>query len=431
MAIEKIIMPQLGESITEGTISKWLISVGDQVNKYDPLVEVMTDKVSAEVPSSFKGVIKTLIANEGETLAVGEVICEIETEEVVESIQTVTNAEVINKEVEKDEQKVLSTDQSSKARYSPAVLKLSQEHGIDLNQVKGTGLGGRITRKDLLKIVESGEMPIPMTKENESIPAVSNQTENLDIQKESLTIPSAVNVAAMAGDIEIPVHGVRNVIASNMVKSKQEIPHGWMMVEVDVTNLVQYRNSIKNEFKKKEGFNLTPFAFFVKAVAQSLKEYPQMNSTWAGDRIILKKEVNLSIAVATEDALYVPVIKHADEKTIKGIAREISELAKKVRNETITAEEFKGGTFTVNNTGAIGSIQSMGIINYPQAAILQVESIVKRPVIMENNMMAVRDMVNLCLSLDHRILDGFICGKFMHRVKEILEKTSKENTSIY
>ena len=424
-------MPQLGESITEGTISKWLISVGDQVNKYDPLVEVMTDKVSAEVPSSFKGVIKTLIANEGETLAVGEAICEIETEEVVESIQTVTNAEVINKEVEKDEQKVLSTDQSSKARYSPAVSKLSQEHGIDLNQVKGTGMGGRITRKDLLKIVESGEMPIPMTKENESIPAVSNQIENLDIQKESLTIPSAVNVAAMAGDIEIPVHGVRNVIASNMVKSKQEIPHGWMMVEVDVTNLVQYRNSIKNEFKKKEGFNLTPFAFFVKAVAQSLIEYPQMNSTWAGDRIILKKEVNLSIAVATEDALYVPVIKHADEKTIKGIAREISELAKKVRNETITAEEFKGGTFTVNNTGAIGSIQSMGIINYPQAAILQVESIVKRPVIMENNMMAVRDMVNLCLSLDHRILDGFICGKFMHRVKEILEKTSKENTPIY
>jgi 2-oxoisovalerate dehydrogenase E2 component (dihydrolipoyl transacylase) len=431
LAIEKIIMPQLGESITEGTISKWLISVGDQVNKYDPLVEVMTDKVSAEVPSSFKGVIKTLIANEGETLAVGEAICEIETEEVVESIQTVTNAEVINKEVEKDEQKVLSTDQSSKARYSPAVLKLSQEHGIDLNQVKGTGMGGRITRKDLLKIVESGEMPISIPKENESIPAASNQIENIDVRKESLIIPSAVNAAAMAGDIEIPVHGVRNVIASNMVKSKQEIPHGWMMVEVDVTNLVQYRNSIKNEFKKKEGFNLTPFAFFVKAVAQSLKEYPQMNSTWAGDRIILKKEVNLSIAVATEDALYVPVIKHADEKTIKGIAREISELAKKVRNETITAEEFKGGTFTVNNTGAIGSIQSMGIINYPQAAILQVESIVKRPVVMENNMMAVRDMVNLCLSIDHRILDGFISGKFMHRVKEILEKTSKENTSIY
>jgi 2-oxoisovalerate dehydrogenase E2 component (dihydrolipoyl transacylase) len=392
---------------------------------------VMTDKVSAEVPSSFEGVIKTIIANDGETLAVGEAICEIETEEVVDNSQTKTNVEVINKEVEKDEKKVLSTDQTAKARYSPAVLKLSQEHGIDLNQVKGTGMGGRITRKDILKIVESGEIQIPMTKENESIPAESNQTENIDVQKESLTIPSAVNSSATAGDIEIPVHGVRHVIASNMVKSKQEIPHGWMMVEVDVTNLVQYRNSIKSEFKKKEGFNLTPFAFFVKAVAQSLKEFPQMNATWAGDKIIRKKEVNLSIAVATEDALYVPVIKYADEKTIKGIAREISELAGKVRNETITAEEFKGGTFTVNNTGAIGSIQSMGIINYPQAAILQVESIVKRPVVMENNMIAVRDMVNLCLSIDHRILDGFISGKFMHRVKEILEKTSKENTSIY
>lgn len=424
-------MPQLGESITEGTISKWLISVGDKVNKYDSLVEVMTDKVSAEVPSSFEGVIKTLIANEGETLAVGEVICEIETEEVVDTIPTKINTEVINKEDVKNEQKELSTDQSSKSRYSPAVLKLSQEHGVDLNSVKGTGLGGRITRKDILKIVESGGIQIPISKGIESLPAEDNQDKNLGVQKESLTIPSAENVSATAGDIEVPVHGVRGVIASNMVKSKQEIPHGWMMVEVDVTNLVQYRNSIKNEFKKKEGFNLTPFAFFVKAVAQSLKEFPQMNATWAGDKIIRKKEVNLSIAVATEDALFVPVIKQADEKTIKGIAREISELAEKVRNETITAEEFKGGTFTVNNTGAIGSIQSMGIINYPQAAILQVESIVKRPVVMENNMIAVRDMVNLCLSLDHRILDGYICGKFMSRVKEILEKTSKENTSIY
>jgi 2-oxoisovalerate dehydrogenase E2 component (dihydrolipoyl transacylase) len=422
-------MPQLGESITEGTISQWLISVGDQVNKYDPLVEVMTDKVSAEVPSSFTGRIKTLIANEGETLAVGKAICEIETEEAVNAVKTVADDKELKRNEENSVPQDTSKSQSGGTRYSPAVLKLSQEHGIDLNQVKGTGLGGRITRKDILKIVELGD--IPATVNNKTIPVVSNQPENTNDQKSPLPVKPSVNVSAAPGDIEIPVHGVRQVIASNMVKSKQEIPHGWMMVEVDVTNLVQYRNSIKNEFKKKEGFNLTPFAFFVKAVAQSLKEYPQMNSTWAGDKIIRKKEVNLSIAVATEDALFVPVIKQADEKTIKGIAREISELAEKVRNETITAEEFKGGTFTVNNTGTIGSIQSMGIINYPQAAILQVESIVKRPVVMENNMLAVRDMVNLCLSLDHRILDGFICGKFMKRVKEILEKTSKENTPIY
>jgi 2-oxoisovalerate dehydrogenase E2 component (dihydrolipoyl transacylase) len=203
------------------------------------------------------------------------------------------------------------------------------------------------------------------------------------------------------------------------------------MIEVDATNLVEYRNSLKDEFKKKEGFNLTFFAFFVKAVAQALKEFPQINSMWAGDKIIQKRDINISIAVATDDALYVPVIKQADEKTIKGIAREISELAVKVRTNKLRSEDMQGGTFTVNNTGSFGSVQSAGIINYPQAAILQVESIVKRPVVMNNNMIAVRDMVNLCMSLDHRVLDGLVCGRFLQRVKEILENTSKSTTSIY
>lgn len=232
------------------------------------------------------------------------------------------------------------------------------------------------------------------------------------------------------GDIEIPVNGVRKAIAANMVKSKHEVPHAWMMVEVDATNLVRYRESIKREFKQTEGYNLTYFAFFVKAVAQSLKEFPEINSMWAEDKIIQKKDINISIAVATDTAVLVPVIKHADEKTIKGIAREISELAQKVRTGKITADEMQGGTFTVNNTGSFGSIQSMGIINHPQAAILQVESIVKRPVIIDG-MIAVRDMVNLCLSLDHRILDGLVSGRFLARVKEIIETTTPENTSIY
>jgi len=188
---------------------------------------------------------------------------------------------------------------------------------------------------------------------------------------------------------------------------------------------------MKVDFKQKEGFNLTYFAFFVKAIAQALKEFPQMNSMWAGDKIIQKKDINISIAVATEDALYVPVIKHADEKTIKGIGREINELAQKVRAGKLKSEDMQGGTFTVNNTGSFGSIQSMGIINHPQAAILQVESIVKRPVVMDHGMIGVRDMVNLCLSLDHRVLDGLVCGRFLQRVKEILENITKENTSIY
>lgn len=205
-------------------------------------------------------------------------------------------------------------------------------------------------------------------------------------------------VETKAGDIEIPVKGVRKVIAENMVKSKQEIPHAWMTVEVDVSDLVTYRNKVKNAFKKDEGFSLTYFSFFVKAVAQALKEYPQLNSMWAGDKIIQKKDIHLSIAVAKENELFVPVIKHADEKTVKAIARDVHELAMKARNGKLTAQDMQGGTFTVNNTGSFGSISSMGVINYPQAAILQVESIVKRPVII-NDMFAARDIVNLSLSL--------------------------------
>ncbi len=204
-----------------------------------------------------------------------------------------------------------------------------------------------------------------------------------------------------------------------------------MMMEVDVTDLVSYRDSIKEDFKKKEGYNLTYFAFFVKAVSQALKEFPMMNSQWQGDKIIQKKDINLSIAVTTEDALYVPVIHHADDKSIKGIAKEVHELAIKVRRGKLKSEDMQGGTFTVNNTGSFGSVQSMGIINYPQAAILQIESIVKRPVIMNGGMFAARDMVNICLSIDHRILDGFVSGKFLARVKEILENISKDTTSIY
>ncbi|MEK4245920.1 dihydrolipoamide acetyltransferase family protein [Psychrobacillus sp. FSL K6-2684] len=439
MALEQIKMPQLGESVTEGTIEKWLVKPGDHVNKYDALAEVNTDKVTAEVPSSFTGVIKELVANEGDTLAVGEIVCTIETEggsseekivEVKEAAPEEPTAETVKPaEVNKHIQSApAERDKGIKARYSPAVLKLSQEHDIDLSLVTGTGNEGRITRKDLLKIIDSGEIPkaAPAAKSAvEEAPAVSSAPAN------SQPKSAPVNVPVGAGDIEIPVTGVRKAIAANMLRSKHEAPHAWTMIEVDVTNLVQYRDSIKNEFKQKEGFNVTYFAFFVKAVAQALKEFPMMNSMWAGDKIVQKKDINISIAVATDDALFVPVIKQADEKTIKGIAREVNELAGKVRSGKLKSDEMQGGTFTVNNTGSFGSVQSMGIINYPQAAILQVESIVKRPVIMEGGMIAARDMVNLCLSLDHRVLDGLVCGRFLARVKEILENISKENTSVY
>ncbi|HLO12257.1 MAG TPA: dihydrolipoamide acetyltransferase family protein [Pseudoneobacillus sp.] len=432
MAIEQIKMPQLGESVTEGTISKWLVAVGDKVNKYDPLAEVMTDKVNAEIPSSFTGVIKELLASDGDTLAVGDFICTIEVEGGSE-VTAAPTASVSNEVKAIQNTPVVETDAPNKGRYSPAVLKLSQDHGIDLAQVKGSGAGGRITRKDLLSVIESGNIP-----KAGATPAATQVVVEAPGAAVAQTAPVAPKVAApapsiptMPGDIEIPVTGVRKAIATNMLRSKHEAPHAWTMMEVDVTNLVEYRNAVKGDFKKKEGFNLTFFAFFVKAVAQALKEYPQINSMWAGDKIIQKKDININIAVATDDALFVPVIKYADEKTIKGIAREITELAGKVRNGQLKSDEMQGGTFTVNNTGSFGSVQSMGIINYPQAAILQVESIVKRPIVMNNGMIAVRDMVNLCMSLDHRVLDGLVCGRFLQRVKEILENTSKDTTSIY
>ncbi|HAA9927153.1 TPA_asm: 2-oxo acid dehydrogenase subunit E2 [Listeria monocytogenes] len=416
MAVEKTTMPKLGESVTEGTISSWLVKPGDTVEKYDAIAEVLTDKVTAEIPSSFSGTIKEILAEEDETLEVGEVICTIETADAGSSEPVAEVEETETKAPEKQETKqVKLADAPASGRFSPAVLRIAGENNIDLSTVEGTGKGGRITRKDLLQVIENG--PVAKREEMKSAPQ----------EKAAMPTPP---VRSAAGDKEIPINGVRKAIAKHMSVSKQEIPHAWMMVEVDATGLVRYRNAVKDSFKKEEGYSLTYFAFFIKAVAQALKEFPQLNSTWAGDKIIEHANINISIAIAAGDLLYVPVIKNADEKSIKGIAREISELAGKARNGKLSQADMEGGTFTVNSTGSFGSVQSMGIINHPQAAILQVESIVKRPVIIDD-MIAVRDMVNLCLSIDHRILDGLLAGKFLQAIKANVEKISKENTALY
>ncbi|WP_085523427.1 dihydrolipoamide acetyltransferase family protein [Tuberibacillus sp. Marseille-P3662] len=423
MAKEKVLMPQLGESVTEGTISQWLISPGDHVNKYDPIAEVTTDKVNAEVPISLTGEIVELVAGEGDTIEVGELIAYLETEEKASNDDVGKNnaQSVADTHTTPDH----SSESSMKKRYSPAVLRLSQEHDIDLNQVEGSGKGGRITRKDLEKLIASdhsspannGANPEPQPTPQPKQPAQS--------QDRSVDIPIG------EGDREVPVTGVRKAIADNMVKSKHEAPHAWTMIEVDVTNLVNYRGQIKDEFKSKEGYSLTFLPFFIKSVVEALREYPRVNAMWSGDKIIEKKDVNISMAVSTDDALYVPVIKQADEKSIKGLAHSVHDLAGKVRRQQLSADDMQGGTFTVNNTGSFGSVLSQPIINYPQAAILSVESIVKRPIVMDNNMIAVRDMVNLCLSLDHRILDGLIAGRFLQSVKNKLENITEDNTSIY
>nr|WP_130859847.1 dihydrolipoamide acetyltransferase family protein [Gracilibacillus phocaeensis] len=430
MTIQRINMPQLGESVTEGTISTWLVQVGDQIEKYDPIAEVMTDKVNAEVPSSFSGTITELIAEEGETIEVGQLMCYIEVEGEAEETASMSAASA-------ESQVTVDTGDHTnmKKRYSPVVMRLAQEHNIDLNTINGTGKGGRITRKDVEAWIASGKSEVKETNHSEPVLDATIAEPEPEPQEDAIEefTPPIIRrraVKANPGDREIPVTGLRKTIAQNMVRSKTEIPHAWMMIEVDVTNLVAYRNAEKDSFRENEGYNLSYFAFFLNAVAKALKKFPELNSCWAGDKIIQRNDINLSIAVAHEHELYVPVIKNVDEKSIKGIAKEIAQLAKKARTNSLTQEDMEGGTFTVNNTGSFGSVESMGVINYPQSAILQVESIVKRPVIIDD-MFAARDMVNLCLSLDHRVLDGIICGAFMSHVKAILENISSDTTPIY
>lgn len=422
-------MPKLGESVHEGTIEQWLVQPGDTIEEYDALCEVITDKVTAEVPSTFNGTIKEIVVEAGETVDVGTIICRMDVVGEISEDNNNSTDEQTESEVSKEDQPVKAEKPVSNepqegpmnnGQYSPVVFKLASENNIDLNKVKGTGNLGRVTKKDILNAIENG-----VSTEN-------TPSKQVDATSEAITentVQPEPETTSLPGD-SIPVNGVRRAIANKMLQSVHEIPHAWMMVEVDATDLVKTRQHHKSSFKQNEGYNLTFFAFFVKAVAEGLKKYPMLNSTWAGDEIKIHKDINISIAVASEDKLYVPVIKNADDKSIKGIAREINDLATRGRQHKLTSQDMQGGTFTVNNTGSFGSVSSMGIINHPQAAILQVESIVKRPVVV-NDMIGIRDMVNLSLSIDHRILDGLMAGEFLKYVKERLQSMTIENTSIY
>lgn len=423
-------MPKLGESVHEGTIEQWLVKPGDHVEEYDALCEVITDKVTAEVPSSCAGVIKEIKIEAGETIDVGTVICTMEVEGEVKE-ENASNNKQENKNPTEDPSENQKNEKHSvnepnnkpknNGQYSPVVFKLASENGINLEHIEGTGNLGRVTKKDIVKAIEN------KGNTETSEPIVNVSTEQ-NTQSDSTDLVSNSN--SNSNSDTIPVNGVRRAIANKMLQSVHEIPHAWMQVEVDATNLVKTRQHHKASFKQNESYNLTFFAFFVKAVAEGLKKYPMLNSSWHEDEIKINKDINISIAVASEDKLYVPVIKNADDKSIKGIAKEINDLATRGRKHQLTSQDMQGGTFTVNNTGSFGSVSSMGIINHPQAAILQIESIVKRPVVI-NDMIGIRDMVNLSLSIDHRILDGLLAGEFLNYVKERIQSMTIENTSIY
>ncbi len=418
---EQVLMPQLGESVTEGTIGQWLKHPGDRVEKYESLLEVLTDKVNAEVPSPTAGTVAKLLVEEGTTVPIGTPICELDTGsgEVAAPAPAEKPASPPAPAAPAPVGEVLGA--AAKAgpardgvRYSPAVRRLAAEHQVDPAEVAGTGAGGRVTRGDVLKFAEAGAKRPAAPEKPAASPAAA----------------AAASVAAGApaqiedGDTLEPVSQVRRVIAERMVRSKQTVPHAWLMVEADVTGLVGLRAQHKDAFRAREGVPLTYLPFMLRAVVRALKAVPVMNAQWNGDQIVMKKRVNIGIAAATERGLVVPVVHDADEKNVVGLAKAAQDLTQRARSGRLKLEDLTGGTFTVDNTGAVGTVLTYPIINAPEVGIVTMESIVKRPVVMAGDAIAVRSMVNLCLSFDHRVVDGAEAALFVNTVKKELEALS-------
>ena len=408
----RITLPHVGESVTEAVIERWLKQVGDRVEKYEPLAEVVTDKVSMEMPSPVEGVLTDILVDAGQTIPMGAEIAEIATEtDEVAPTEDATPRQVSSPPQAKDRIGTLVKDAtnvgptgsggpittgvesdrpSTGARYSPAVLRLAELHNVDLAFVSGTGHNGRITRKDVQTYID--------TAQTAAGPSPERRDE----------------------DERVPLTAIRRMIAENMTRSVSEIPEAWSSMEVDMTNVMTARERAKDDFERREGARLTPLAFALKAVSESLRTNPIVNSTWADDAILLKGRVNLCVAIATERGLLVPVIPDADRLGVAELAMAVDDLASKARENKLNIEDVQGGTFTVNNTGALGSVMGKGIINHPQAAILNTEAIVKRPVII-GDAIAIRSMMNICLTFDHRIMDGREAGGFLADVKRRLE----------
>jgi 2-oxoisovalerate dehydrogenase E2 component (dihydrolipoyl transacylase) len=397
-------MPQLGESITEGTISKWLKKPGDQVKKYEGLVEVITDKVNAEVPAPLAGVLKEIKVKEGTTVTVGTEIAVIE-ESVLASTPATREARPQSPAPPVAESPGGGTE--ARTRLSPAVRALIEENRIsdaELGKIEGSGIGGRISKKDVEEFLARRSQPAHTDGEQRP----------------------AVQAPAMAAGTTVPLTPMRRAIASNMLKSKQTIPHAWTVAEVDMTNVVRFRQQAKDAFRQREGIDLTFVPIVVKAVVEGLKAVPVLNASWSENGVVLHKDINLGVAVSVDDGLIVPVVHQADRLSIAGLAKAIDDLAKRARAAKLGIPDVQGATFTVNNPGTFGTILSYSIIAPPQAGILAMDAIVKRPVVIDGDAIAIRSMMNLCLSFDHRVLDGVSAARFLQGVRRWLEGVSEQ-----
>lgn len=498
MAVTPVTMPQLGESVTEGTIGKWLKQPGDKIEKYESLAEVITDKVNAEIPSPISGVIRELKVEEGATVPVGTEILTIadESEAAVEAVApqptaaggaspaVATASAPAQAPVEAPSAPVPATPASGsgngraepevpadmgagvaaampqepaqiyqaapptppatsagtgeteeellRRRSTPAVRRLAEEHSVELGQVTGTGLGGRVTKEDILQFV---------AKRGEAVPAAARastpEAPAPQLPKGATQAPAPVQAGfsvplsgAAVGDTPMGLTPMRRAIAEHMVRSVQTSPHAWTSVEIDMTNVVRYRDSIKDQFRAREGIDITYLSFFIKAAVDAARQVPQVNATWSDEQgTVLRRDVNVGIPIDIGEGLIVPVIHNADSLSVTGIARRVFELAEKARAGKLTLPEIQGGTITVNNTGSLGTIMTHSIINQPQACLVTMEAIVKRPVVIDDAI-AIRHMMYSVIALDHRILDGAVGARFLRLIKQNLEGFSPDNAGL-
>ena len=436
----EIKMPKLGESITEGTIISWSVKVGDTVEEDDVLFEVSTAKVSAEIPSPVEGKVKQLLFNEGDTVAVGTVVAilEIEGEGEDNGAQPETSEATQPKEqVPAPVPEELSKNSQEEDRwYSPVVLQLAKAAGVsqdELDHIPGTGYLGRLSKKDIQTYIDhknkGTEMPKPKQAPVSSMQQTATSTPTITVAPPtapSMPMTAATPSALLAqGDAAREMDRVRKIIADHMVLSKKVSPHVTSVIEVDVTRLVNWRKKVKDQFFKQEGINLTYMPAITEATAKALKAYPLVNSSVDGYNIILKKPINIGIAVSLNDGnLIVPVIHDADKLNLSGLASQIDTLAAKARENKLAPDSIQGGTFTITNFGTFKSLFGTPIINQPQVAILAVGYIEKKPAVVETpegDTIAIRHKMYLSLSYDHRIVDGALAGAFLRSIADELE----------
>jgi len=429
-----IVMPQMGESIFEGTITKWLKKPGDKVQRDEPLFEISTDKVDAEIPAPASGVLQDIKVVEGNTVQVNTVVGTIAGDgEGVAVAPTPSKASTPAKTeaaapapaspsaVEPRTIAQPAQEDDEHARSSPLVRKIAREHNVNLSQVQGSGIGGRITKQDITAFLERPEPSAVPVSARASAPVASSSVPS--------PRPATPPAATIPGDI-VPMTQMRKIIAQRMIESRRTSAHVHCMFEVDITRIVQLRNKTKSAFEQRHGARLTFMPFFVRATIIGLQQFPIVNASIEGENIRYHRHVNVGIAVALDWGLIVPVLKNADELNFLGLQRGISDLGERSRSKKLKPDEVEGSTFTVTNPGQFGAVFGLPIINQPNSAILGVGGITKAPLVVTDNdgndSIAIRSVVHLTLGYDHRLIDGAVADQFMAFVKKTLENWSEE-----